>query len=85
MARAKPTRSIRHQGKSFPPGATLCCSGTNFSVLAKHVERRSCCRSIASMTPSRPAIDLDPYTDHAFHYWHTFVPGLTAGRLWLRV
>jgi hypothetical protein len=29
------TNAIQHQGKSFPPGATLNRNGANFSVFAK--------------------------------------------------
>ena len=31
--------------------------------------------------PSR-VIDLDPYENRMYHYWHLSVPGLTAGQIY---
>ena len=27
-------------------------------------------------------IDLDPRTNRTYHYWHVFVPGVTAGQIY---
>jgi len=32
-------------------------------------------------SPSR-VIDLDPRANRTYHYWHVFVPGITAGQLY---
>jgi isoamylase len=81
--RANPTRPIRHQGKSFPVGATLC-GGANFSMFAKpsRAAQLLLFDRVDDPEPSR-VIDLDPHTDRNFHCWHTFAPGVTAGQLWL--
>jgi len=69
------------QGKSFPLGATLVPSGGNFSVISKHSTgaRLLLFDDVDAQGPSR-VIDLDPRTNRTYHYWHVFVPGITAGQ-----
>ena len=76
------TESI-HQGKSFPLGATLGPGGANFSVFAKHSTAAQLLLfdRVDDSKPSR-VIDLDPHVNRTYHYWHAFVPGVTAGQLY---
>jgi isoamylase len=77
------TRQTQCRGKSFPLGAMLTPDGANFCVFAKHntaVQLLLFDRSDDSL-PSR-TVDLDPYINRTYHYWHCFVPGITAGQLY---
>src|SRR5271170_4867795 len=83
MRSPMPIGVIQHRGRSFPLGATLRCGGANFSVFAKHSRAAQLLLfdCVDDPEPSR-VIDLDPHTDRTYHYWHTFVPGVTAGQLY---
>jgi isoamylase len=73
-----------HQpGKSFPLGATLTRAGANFSVFAKHSRAAQLLlfNHLDDAKPSR-VIDLDPRINRTYHYWHAFVPGVSAGQLY---
>ncbi len=70
-------------GRSYPLGATLVAGGANFSVFS---------RSAAAIEllffdrpddarPSR-VIAIDPSSNHTYHYWHVFVPGVEAGQIY---
>ena len=70
-------------GRSAPLGATICPGGVNFSVFSKHatgVQLLLFDRPDAA----RPArvIDLDHRHQRTYHYWHTFVAGITAGQIY---
>jgi isoamylase len=69
------------RGKSFPLGATLAPGGANFSVFAKHSTAAQLLLfdDVDATKPSR-VIDLDP--NRTYHYWHVFVPGVTAGQVY---
>jgi isoamylase len=77
------TNPIQHEGKSFPLGATLAPEGANFSVFAKHnaTVQLLLFDDVDTSKPSR-VIDLDPRANRAYHYWHVFVPGITAGQIY---
>ena len=77
------TNAIQHEGKSFPLGAALAPGGANFSVFAKHntAVRLLLFDDVDAPRPSR-VIDLDPRTNRTYHYWHMFVPGITAGQIY---
>jgi isoamylase len=77
------THPIQHQGKSFPLGSTLVPGGANFSVFAKYSTGAQLLLfdDIDAPTPPR-VIDLDPRSNRTYHYWHAFVPGVTAGQLY---
>src|SRR5215471_4429282 len=72
-----------HPGKSFPLGATLVPGGANFSVFAKHSTGTQLLLfdDVDAPKPSR-VIDLDPRANRSYHYWHVFVPGVTAGQIY---
>src|SRR5207302_8042112 len=70
-------------GRSAPLGATVSSDGINFSVYSRTAsgldllffdrEDDPC--------PSR-AIQIDPYTNRTYHYWHVFVPKTRAGQIY---
>ena len=66
-------------GASAPLGATVSAGGVNFSVFSKHAERIDLLLfdSASDAAPSRvvPA-------SRTYHYWHAFVPGVTAGQIY---
>jgi glycogen operon protein len=75
--------AAHQQGKSFPLGATLVRGGVNFSVFSKHSAGAQLLLfdEVNSPKPFR-VVDLDPRTNRTYHYWHVFVPGVTAGQLY---
>jgi len=78
-----PPRSPHGRGNSSPLGATLCNGGANFSVFAKHSTAAQLLLfdTADDPEPSR-VIDLDPYENRTYHYWHVFVPGVRAGQIY---
>ena len=77
------SHSVQHAGRSFPLGATLDHTGTNFSLFAKgsRAAQLLLFDSAHAPGPSR-VIDLDPRANRTYHYWHTFVPGVAAGQVY---
>jgi len=70
-------------GRSSPLGATVVKGGVNFSLCSRTatgVELVFFDREDAA-TPSR-VVRLDPVTNHSYHYWHVFVPGVLPGQLY---
>ena len=80
---ALPPGAVQQQGRSFPLGATLTDGGVNFSVYSKNSASAQLLLfdRIDDQAPSR-VIDLDPWTNRTYHYWHTFVPDLAPGQLY---
>ncbi len=71
------------QGKSFPLGATPCDGGVNFSVFSKNsVGIELLLFDGVTHTKAAQVIPFDPQRNRTAHYWHIFVPGLGAGRLY---
>jgi isoamylase len=75
--------SVSPKGKSFPLGATLAPDGANFSVFAKHSTDAQLLLfdDGNAPNPSR-VIELDPRVNRTYHYWHVFVPEVTAGQIY---
>src|SRR5262245_20944054 len=70
-------------GRSSPLGATVGPGGVNFSLfsrIATGVELLFFDRE-DDAAPSR-VVSLDPVTNHTYHYWHVFVPGVRPGQLY---
>ena len=70
-------------GRSSPLGATVVPGGVNFSLFSRTA---SAVELVLfdhedDATPSR-LVRLDPVTDHTYHYWHVFVPGLRPGQIY---
>jgi isoamylase len=78
-----PPKSPQGRGSSFPLGAPLSTDGANFSVFAKHSTAAQLLLfdTIDDREASR-VIDLDPYDNRTYHYWHVFVPGVRAGQIY---
>jgi isoamylase len=76
-------RAIQGPGTSFPLGATLTNGGANFSVFAKHSTGAQLLLFDHVDDGASPrVIDFDPQVNRTYHYWHAFVPGVTAGQLY---
>jgi len=48
---------------------------------AQHGSTAAAVDDVDASKPSR-VIDLDPRTNRTYHYWHVFVPGVTAGQIY---
>jgi isoamylase len=71
------------KGKSFPLGATLTGDGANFSVFAKHSTAAQLLLFDDVNAPNLSrVIELDPRANRTYHYWHVFVPEVTAGQIY---
>lgn len=71
------------QGTSSPLGATISARGVNFSVFSKHgTGVELLLFDHAETAEPRRVIRLDPVTNRSYHYWHIFVPGVTAGQIY---
>jgi isoamylase len=74
-------RSLVATGRSSPIGATVLDGGVNFSIYSRNglaVELLLFDRE-DDPKPAR-VIPLNPETNRTYHYWHTFVPGLSSGQ-----
>src|SRR5262245_8138147 len=69
--------------RPFPIGATVADGGVNFSLFSRTAEAVELLL-FDREDDSRPAriIRLDPAVNRAYHYWHTFVPGVRSGQLY---
>jgi isoamylase len=70
-------------GRPFPLGATLSPGGVNFSLFSKNATGIELLL-FAGPEDREPAriIPLDMRQDRTYHYWHVFVPGVTAGQIY---
>jgi isoamylase len=70
-------------GRSAPLGATVGCSGVNFSLYSRDASAIELL-FFDREDDGRPArvIALDPAVHRTYHYWHVFVPGVQAGQLY---
>jgi isoamylase len=75
--------TARDTGSPSPLGAMPYPRGVNFSVYAKHATGIELLL-FDRVDDARPAqaIRVDPATNRTYHYWHAFVPGVTAGQLY---
>ena len=70
-------------GRSFPLGATMYPNGVNFSLYSKQSEAvQLLLFDYADDPRTSRVIDLDRQKNRTYHYWHVFVPGITAGQLY---
>ena len=70
-------------GRSFPLGATVTEGGVNFSLYSRSATGVELLffDQEDDATPSR-IVHFDPVTNHTYHYWHAFVPGVLPGQLY---
>jgi isoamylase len=76
------TRPGLTEGTSSPLGATPCREGVNFSVFSRHATGVALLLFDHVDTKAARAIRLDPAANRTYHYWHVFVPGVTAGQIY---
>jgi isoamylase len=67
-------------GQSAPIGATVCPSGTNFSLYSREATKVDLL-FFDQPDDSRPSrvVSLDQVSNRTYHYWLAFVPGMGAG------
>jgi isoamylase len=71
------------KGSSALLGATLCPDGVNFSVYSKHATGIELLLfDHVDNTKTVRTIQIDPTTNRSYHYWHVFVPGVSAGQIY---
>src|ERR1019366_3544962 len=70
-------------GRSYPIGATIVPSGTNFSVFSREASSVELLL-FEEQDDLRAArvISLDPARNRTYYYWHAFVPGVSAGQIY---
>jgi len=70
-------------GRSFPLGATCLDRGVNFSIYSRSATQVDLLLfdAVDAPRPSR-VISLDRQRHRTYHYWHVFVPRLTAGQVY---
>ena len=71
------------RGSSCPLGATPCLEGVNFSVYSSHATGVELLLfdDVGDPSASR-VIRIDPAANRTYHYWHVFVPGMSAGQIY---
>lgn len=70
-------------GQSAPLGATVYSNGVNFSVFSRSASRLELLffdREDDAL-PAR-VIEIDPYANRTYHYWHVFVPKTPPGQIY---
>ena len=82
-ARRLSSPALRSAGNSFPLGASVLPGGVNFSAFSKHATEIDLLlfNTVDDALPAS-VITLDPLTNHTYHYWHVFVPGLRPGQIY---
>jgi isoamylase len=70
-------------GKSHPLGATINPGGVNFSLFSKHATQAELLLfdQAEAEQPSQ-VVQLNPALHRTGHYWHVFVPNISAGQLY---
>jgi isoamylase len=69
-------------GRSSPLGSTVMQGGVNFSLYSRNSTRVDLLLFDSEDAPPSRIIRLDPSSNHTYHYWHVFVPGLQPGQLY---
>jgi len=70
-------------GQSAPLGPTVYSNGVNFSVFSRSASRLELLffdREDDAL-PAR-VIEIDPYANRTYHYWHVFVPNTPSGQIY---
>jgi isoamylase len=82
-ARAVAATATVASGATAPLGATVLPGGVNFSVFSKNATLVELLLfdDKAAAAPWR-VIPLEPRRHRTYHYWHAFVPALTAGQIY---
>ena len=80
---SEPKPLCRETGLSFPLGSSVQRGGVNFSVYSKHATAAELLLfdHPEDSCPSH-TLELDPFSNKTYHYWHLFVPGLRIEQLY---
>jgi glycogen operon protein len=72
--------SCGNRSRSYPLGATPVSGGVNFSVFSRAASAVELL--LFDRMDPRPTrvIPIDPAVNRTYHYWHVFVPGVSAGQ-----
>jgi isoamylase len=71
------------KGSGSPLGATPSSDGVNFSIYSKHATGIELLLfDHVDDAKAARAIRIDPATNRTYHYWHLFVPGVSAGQIY---
>jgi glycogen operon protein len=72
-----------HFGHSYPVGSTVYPEGTNFCLFSNHATAIELLLfdDVEDTKPAR-TIKFDPAINKTAHYWHIFLPGVSAGQLY---
>jgi glycogen operon protein len=70
-------------GESSPLGSTIFPDGVNFSLFCKNGTSVELLffDNVEDVQPCK-VFTLDPKLNRTYHYWHTFIPGITSGQLY---
>jgi glycogen operon protein len=72
---------VIERGQSYPSGAKIRSSGTNFSLYSRGATKVELLLfdHEDDIIPAR-MVELDAASNRSYHYWHVFVPGIGAGQ-----
>ena len=75
--------NIKSFGRSSPLGASILDGGVNFSLFSRTATRVELLLfdRVDDAKPAR-VILVDPAHSRSYHYWHVFVPGISAGQIY---
>jgi glycogen operon protein len=81
--KATATTSASTTGRSHPIGASIVEGGVNFCIFSRHATGIDLLLFDRD-DDGRPAriVCFDPAANRTYHYWHTFVPGITPGQIY---
>ncbi len=72
-----------HVGRSWPLGATVVEGGVNFSLYSRTASAVELLFFDREDDPrASRSIRINPRTSRSYHYWHTFVPGISSGQIY---
>ena len=71
------------RGRASPLGATPTHGGVSFAVFSRHATRVELLLfDHVDEAKAARVIRIDPIENRTYHYWHVFVPRVTAGQLY---
>jgi isoamylase len=75
---------VSARGTSSPLGATPYCHGVNFSVYSRDATGVDLLLfdHVDDDAKASRVIPIDPTANRTYHYWHVFVPGISAGQIY---
>jgi glycogen operon protein len=78
-----PEEADPDRGFCSPLGATPLRNGVNFCVYSRHATAVELVLFQHADDPRQArSLHIDPVTNRTYHYWHIFVPGVSAGQIY---